>query len=800
MAPLRPGSTTGIVAATLATVLLRSVCACRSLFHLYPGFFAWPMLLAAGQHGAGGGGDVARFRVIVHVLAVADLPPTGSAASVAVSLFRRGWARPLVTSVVTPTSARRAVVRQSLRIEAIKLSLHSSQATAGSAGGGSGKGGSDEKDDSSCSSNEKDCPRGLARSKWVSVGLVVGGVKVAQGLLDVGACVTALPSSPSATPDVVVVPLSNGAAVSVRVATCQLPPRRRFAVWEKPTQDSATKDDGGDATSPLSVQHPPACAPLVEVWDDGDEAECLSDCSSSSAGVTAEFDSVLLSDDGATMMADVVSVAPPLSAESVTTAASRVALAHPPRPPATSLTEALAKARAAAAPSGEESPLQLNTCTPLDLKGVENIEAFGASGDVQCDAAVAGGDSDGGAVDALSNGGSLRKRGCLLHGRPRQELAPPPPAPGTPAAMYLRVLYSQSIDKNSDAWDRALDRLSAAEEAGNLTGVEEGENELGFVDDDGGGDGVGTGEEYPMGIDEDGEDEDGAYGDDVELDEDIGHEGEDLCLGSPSCDGGRAAKVDMALVRALILGVRPRWRDVPPVLTSMVREISRLERELKVARSTGEESASSSGNAPSLATGAEAAADAAALAIEHDAAMAASAAEAARLRQMLATEAARSSATLVAVTAELAAAKDQVAAATAAASSAAGSTGGGGAAGADAPPTPTEAAAVCEAATLRATNATLRDEVALLQSENTKFQQMIASLNGEAFRAPDYADLVNELKTAKMDLALSRADAEMLAADVARLRGGRSGGSGSGSRRKSSSSRTKVSDAKVGRR
>ncbi|GAB0491827.1 hypothetical protein MMPV_003082 [Pyropia vietnamensis] len=762
------------------------------------------MLLTNGRHGAGCGGDVARFRVIVHVLAVADLPPTGAAASVAVSLFRRGWVRPLVTSFVTPTSARRAVVRQSLRIEAIKLSLNPSQATAGSAGSGSGKGRSGGRSDSACSSDQEDCSRGLAQSKRVSVGLVVDGVNVAQGLLDVGACVTALPSSPSATPDVVVVPLSNGSAVSVRVATCQLPPRRRFAAWEEPTQEPATKDSGGDATSPLSVQYHPTCPPLVEVWDEGDEADCLSECSSSSAGVSAEFDSLILADDGtAAMVADVADVAPPLSAGSVATTTSRAAFTHSPRPLDTLLTDALSKARAAAAPSGEESPLRMNTCTPLDLEAVGSIESFDASGDVRSDVAAASGDGGGGAMDAASGGGPLRKRGCLWYGRPRQELAPPPPAPGTPAAMYLRVLYSQSIDKNSDAWDTALDRLSAAEEAGSLTGMEEEENELGFVDDDGGGDGVGPDEEYPMGSDDDGEEEDDAFGDDIELDEDIGLEGDDFCLGAPSCDGGRAVKVDMALVRALISGVRPRWRDVPPVLKSLVWEISRLERELKVARTTGEVSASGSGTAPSVVTDADAAADAAALASEHDAAMAASAAEAARLRQMLATEAARSSATLVAVTAELAAAKDQVAAATAAAtaaaSSAAGSTGSGGATGADAPPTPTEAAAMCEAATLRAANATLRDEVALLQSENTKFQQMIVSLNVEAFRAPDYADLVNELKTAKMDLALSRADAEMLAADVARLRGGRSGGSGSGLRRKSSA-RIKVPATKDGRR
>lgn len=751
------------------------------------------MLKAAARHGAGCGGDVARFRVIVHVLAVADLPSTTTAASVAVSVVRRGWACPLVTFPVMPSSARRAVVRQSLRIEAIKLLLSPPRETGASAGGGNDRGGAVRKDDSDLSSDEEGCPppvcgggtmreasgdsvRGgadaerLARSKWVCVGLVVGGVKVAQGLLDVGACVTALPSSPSATPNVVVVPLSNGAAVSVRVATCLLPPRRRITAWDVPTQEAATKNGGGDAASPLSVQGHPTCAPLVEAWDEGHEVECLSDCSSSSAGVAAEFDSVLLSDEGAAMGADVVADAPPPGAKPVTTAASRVALARPPPPPGTSLTDALAKARAAAAPTGEESPLRLYTYTPLDLGAAEEMEAFGAYGDAKGDVAIDSGERGGGAADATSGGGSLRVRGCLCQGRPRQEVAPPPPAPGTPAAMYLRVLYSQSIDKNSDAWDAALDRLGAAEEAGNLTGVEEGENELGFVDGDDGG--VGAGDEYPMGCGEDGEDEDDAYGDDVELDDDDGREGEDLGAGSPSGDGGRSGKVDMALVRALISGVRPLWRDVPPVLTSLVEEVSRLERELDCSRATTVVSATGSGDAPPPVTGVEAAADAAALAVEHDAAMAASAAEAARLRQMLAAEAARSSATLVAVAAELAAAKDQVAAAAAVASAATGSTSGGVAAGTAARSTPTEAAAVCEVATLRATNAILRDDVTMLQAENAKFQQMIASLNGEAFRAPDYADLVDQLKAAKMDLALSRADADVLAADVARMRGG----------------------------
>lgn len=769
-------------------------------------------MLATARHGAGGGGEVARFRIIVHVLAVADLPPANAAASVAVSVVRRGWVRPLLTSPVTPTSARRAVVRQSLRIETIKLLLTPSRVTAGSAGGGSARAGSGRKDDSDFSSDEEgrpppvsgggtvleasgDSARGgaaverLARSKWVCVGLVVGGLKVAQGLLDVGACVTALPSSPSATPDVVIVPLSNGAAVSVRVATCLLPPRRRFAAWDEPIQEAATKDGDGDATSPLSVQGHPTCAPLVEAWDEGDEVECLSDCSSSSAGVAAEFDSVLLSEGGAAVIADFVPEAPPPSDGPVTAAVSRASLTRPPPPPATSLTDALAKARAAAAPTGEESPLRLNTCTPSDLEVSEEIEAFGAYGVAKSDMAVVRGGSDGCAADAASGGGSLRVRGCLWHGRPRQELTPPPPAPGTPAAMYLRVLYSQSIDKNSDAWDTALDRLGAAEEAGNLTGVEEGENELGLVGGDDGG--VGAGEEFPMGCDEDGEDEDDAYGDDIELDEDIVHVEEDVDLDSPSGNGGRSAKVDMALVRALISGVRPRWRDVPPVLTSLVQEVGRLERELNCALSTAGVVGTGSGDSPTSVTCAEAAADAAALAIEHDAAMAASGAEAARLRQMLAAEAARSSATLVAVTAELAAAKDQVAAA-AAASAATGSTGGIGVAGAAAHLTPAQAAAACEATTLRATNATLREEVALLQAENTKFQQMIASLNGEAFRAPDYADLVNELKAAKMDLALSRADAEMLAADVARMRGAGLG--------RKSTARIKVPGAKDGRR
>lgn len=771
-------------------------------------------MLAAAHHGAGGNGGVARFRVIVHVLAVADLPPTNAAASVALSVVRRGWVRPLLTSPVTPTSANRAVVRQSLRIETIKLSLSSPRVTAGSAGGGGARAGSERKDDSDLSFDEEGRPppvcddgavleasadsvRGgtdtdrLARSKWVSVGLVVGGLKVAQGFLDVGACVTALPSSPSATPDVVFVPLSNGATVSMRVATCLLPPRRRFAGRDEPIQEAATKDGGGDATSPLSVQGHPTCAPLVEAWDEGDEAECLSDCSSSSAGVAAEFDSVLLSDDGAAMVADVVAEAPPPSVEPVTTAASCAALTLRAPPPATSLTDALAKARAAAAPTGEESPLRLNTCTPLDLEVAEDIEAFGAYGDAKGGAAVDSGDADGGAADAAPNGGPLVVRGCLWHGRPRQELAPPPPAPGTPAAMYLRVLYSQAIDKNSDAWDAALDRLGAAEESGDLTGVEEGENELDFVNGDDVG--VGTGEEYPMGCGEDGEDEGDAYDDDIELDEDIEHEEEVSCLASPSSGGGRHAKVDMALVRALISSVRPRWRDVPPVLTSLVQEVSRLERELTCARATVGVPAAGSGNSSLAVNGAEAAADAAARAIEHDAAMAASAAEAARLRQMLAAEAARSSATLVAVTAELAAAKDQVAAA-ATASAATDGIGGVSAAGAAALPSaiPTEAAAVSEAATLRATNARLRDEVALLQAENTKFQQMIASLNGEAFRAPDYADLVNELKAAKLDLALSRADAEVLAADVARMRAAGSG--------RKSAARIKVPGVKDGRR
>lgn len=318
------------------------------------------MTLAAARHAAGAGDRVARFRVTVHVLAVADLPPTDAAATVAVSVVRRGWARPLLTSPVTPTSARRAVVRQQLRIEAFKLSLNPPRVAAGAAAGAGGDGAdsADRKDGSDLSSDEGGRPppvdggggtvweasgdmvggggdevKGLARSKWVSVGLIVCGVKVAQGVLDVGACVTALPSSPSATPNVVMVPLSNGAAVSVRVATCLLPPQRRFAAGQELAQEVATKGGGADATSPLSVHDHPTCAPLVEAWDEGGEAECLSDSSSSSAGIPAEFESVRLSDEGTAMSADVVTVPLPPSDQAATAAASRTAVARPPPPP-----------------------------------------------------------------------------------------------------------------------------------------------------------------------------------------------------------------------------------------------------------------------------------------------------------------------------------------------------------------------------------------------------------------------------------------------------------------------------------